>query len=118
MTTMTTEQRRDRFRELALEARRQIRGGSSDAANAATAEAEALVQPAIESGHLFQLLQPLLHESENDWVRYSAASILLGNDEPEFSIPLLEDLQANGKGLAAAGAESVLRMWRRKQASA
>lgn len=115
MTTMTTEQIRDRFRELALEARRQIREGSSEAANAATTEAEALVQPAIEGGRLFQLLQPLLHESEKDWVRYSAASTLLGNSEPEFSVPVLEDLQANGKGLAAAGAESVLRMWRKKQ---
>lgn len=119
MTTLTTEQTRDRFRELAMANREKIKAGDSDAANALADEAYALVQPIIDRGpgNLARLLMPLTDASEKNWVRYQAASLLLHHEGEEHAVPVLEDVRDNTQGMASMGAESVLRSWQKRQKS-
>ena len=91
----------------------EIRNSDSEAANRHTEAGDVIVSAWTGAGRLTELLEPLLQDSSAQ-VRYASASDLLGTELSDRAIAVLEELQADPKGLVAPTARLRLMTWRRE----
>ena len=104
----TMDEDRDMVRRLLTEADAFVQqSADAESANAATADAEAIVKRWDAEGHSLDFLSPLLESSEADPVRFGAASYLLHHGHTDLAVPVLESLDT-------LGADVLLADWRRR----
>lgn len=101
---------RNTVRDLLIEAEAHIRDSAdAESANAATIEAEKIVERRRADGRAVELLSPLLQEAEPEHVRLDAATYLLNHGHAELAVPVLESIEL-------VRARVTLSHWRRQQA--